>query len=72
MWFCPECGALLEIVHESPVSLNCRKCGYTTKLKQDASTEKRTTHGYDRGVREVAVLGKEETKLRTFPIVNVK
>ena len=72
MRFCPECGAMLEIVHQSPASLKCRKCGCTMKLKRDASTEKRTMHSYDRGVSEVAVLSREETKLRTFPVVNVK
>ena|SRR3990170_8414785 len=72
MKFCPKCGAILTIIHQSRASLKCVKCGYTEKLQKNAWTEKRTLHNDDRGVREVAVLGREETKLRTFPVVNVK
>ena len=70
MWFCPECGALLEMVHQSRPSLKCGKCGYTGKLQNSDLGEKRKLW-VDRSLREVAVLG-EETKLRTFPVVKSK
>lgn len=71
MRFCPKCGAILEIVHRSRALLQCRKCGYKTQLQQNVSAKNKKPHSYDSGLNEVAVVGREELKLRTFPVVRV-
>ena len=71
MKFCPKCGGLLDIVHQSRPALKCGKCGYTEKLQNNGVKEKRKLW-VNRSLREVAVLGTEETNLRTFPVVKSK
>jgi len=71
MKFCPKCGAILEIVHRSRASLQCKKCGYKTQLKQDVSVENKKSRSLISGLNKVVVVGRDESKLRTFPIVHV-
>jgi len=70
MRFCPKCGAILEIVHRSRAFLQCGKCGYKTQLR-NVSIENTKLHSHDSELNKVAVLGREESKLRTFPVVHV-
>jgi len=69
MKFCPECGFRLEIVHRSRASLQCNKCGYKTPLQQNFSVENKKSHNSVSSLNKVAVVGREEAKLRTFPVV---
>lgn len=70
MRFCPKCGAILKIVHRSKASLQCRKCSYKTRLQQNVSVGKKAYNSIS-GINEVAVVGREESRLRTFPVVRV-
>jgi len=72
MKFCPKCGSLLELVHRSRAILKCRKCEFTDKPQQDDLLEKKKNQSHEQNLPEVAVLGKKETKLRTFPVVKSK
>ncbi len=68
MRFCPKCGALLELGNGKSAEIFCRKCKYRTKLQQERILEKRTIASH-RIRTEIAVLGAEESKLRTLPLV---
>jgi DNA-directed RNA polymerase subunit M/transcription elongation factor TFIIS len=68
---CPKCGAILEIVHRSRASFRCRKCGYKAQLHPSVSVENKKLHSFVSGLNKVVVAGREESRLRTFPVVRV-
>jgi DNA-directed RNA polymerase subunit M len=77
MEFCPKCGSRLEPKKtkkgkEASLVLACPKCGYK---KQEASKKVETKIGkviqHD-PQQFVAVIGKEEQKLRTLPTVRIE
>jgi DNA-directed RNA polymerase subunit M len=77
MEFCPKCGSRLEFQKpktDQAVSLTliCPKCGYkkqesTKKVEPEIS--KKIQHNPQ---QFVAVIGKEEQKLRTLPTVRIE
>jgi DNA-directed RNA polymerase subunit M len=75
--FCPKCGTRLEpkktkAGKESSVALVCPKCGYK---KQEAGKKIDTKVGkviQHNPQQFVAVIGKEEQKLRTLPTVRIE
>ena len=71
MRFCPQCGFRLEIVHRSRASLQCNKCGYKTQLEPNVSNENKKPINSFSSLNKVAVVGRKEAKLRTFPVVRV-
>jgi len=77
MEFCPKCGSRLEPKKgkkgkEASLVLVCPKCGYK---KQESSKKVETKIGkviqHD-PQQFVAVIGKEEQKLRTLPTVRIE
>src|SRR4030042_4039038 len=77
MEFCPKCGSRLEpkkakTGKETSLALVCPKCGYkkpeTTK-KIEPKVGKVIQHTPQ---QLVAVIGKEEQKLRTLPTVRIE
>lgn len=77
MEFCPKCGTRLEpkktkAGKESEVALVCPKCGYKKQehgKKIDTKVGKVIQHNPQ---QFVAVIGKEEQKLRTLPTVRIE
>ena len=77
MEFCPKCGSRLEFKKpkegkESALMLVCPKCGYT---KKEAAQEIEPKIGkviQHNPQQFVAVIGKEEQKLRTLPTVRIE
>lgn len=76
MEFCPKCGTRLEPKKakgkESTLVLVCPKCGYKKQesgKKIDTKVGKVIQHNPQ---QFVAVIGKEEQKLRTLPTVRIE
>ena len=77
MEFCPKCGSRLEFKkpkNDKAVSLTleCPKCGYKKKgstNKIEPKIDKVIQHNPQ---QFVAVIGKEEQKLRTLPTVRIE
>ena len=77
MEFCPKCGSRLEPKKtkkgkEASLVLVCPKCGYKkpeSSKKVEAKMGKVIKHGPQ---QFVAVIGKEEQKLRTLPTVRIE
>jgi DNA-directed RNA polymerase subunit M len=75
MEFCPNCGTLLVSSRDKkakkPVfSLLCPKCGFK---KQTGDKPSLTPKAIERSPQEsIAVIGKEEQKLRTLPTVRIE
>jgi DNA-directed RNA polymerase subunit M len=76
MEFCPKCGSRLVPKKgkgkEASVSLVCPKCGYrkhSSSKDVESKLAKVITH---KPQQLVAVIGKEEQKLRTLPTVRVE
>ena len=77
MEFCPKCGSRLEPKKsksgkETSLALVCPKCGYKkpeTAEKVEPKTGKVIQHNPQ---QLVAVIGKEEQKLRTLPTVRIE
>jgi DNA-directed RNA polymerase subunit M len=77
MEFCPKCGSRLEPKKskkgkEATLALVCPKCGYK---KQEASKKAEVKVGkviQHNPQQLVAVIGKEEQKLRTLPTVRIE
>ena len=67
--FCPKCGTLLKVVNNSLPALQCPKCGYRAKLKSDTILGLKLKT--DKSLNEIAVIDKETSELRTFPMVDV-
>jgi DNA-directed RNA polymerase subunit M len=77
MEFCPKCGTRLEpkkakAGKEASLALVCPKCGYQKQepgKKIDTKVGKVIQHNPQ---QFVAVIGKEEQKLRTLPTVRIE
>jgi len=76
MEFCPKCGTRLapaktKTTKKSTLVLACSKCGYRKKLppKKLEPIPKVIEHGPQ---ETIAVIGKEEQKLRVLPTVRVE
>lgn len=70
MNFCPNCQAVLELVHGKSVEIHCRKCHYKAKLSNTRILERKIDPSVANRL-EIAVVDKQESKLRTFPVVHV-
>ncbi|MHA2407633.1 MAG: RPA12/RPB9/RPC11 RNA polymerase family protein [Candidatus Ranarchaeia archaeon] len=77
MEFCPKCGYRLELkklepVMGEPLVFFCRKCEY--KEREAAKRVKpKIVNVIQHAPKEfVAVIGKEEQKLRTLPTIRIK
>ena len=74
MEFCPDCGMRLVSSREKKAKkdvfrLVCQKCGYTKHTENNPVVPK----AIERSPQEsIAVIGKEEQKLRTLPTVRVE
>jgi len=74
MKFCPRCGTRLvatKIEHNNnrvPV-LKCPKCGYVEETQAHRTPLKKISHSPQ---ELIAVIGKEEQKLRTLPTAKVE
>jgi DNA-directed RNA polymerase subunit M/transcription elongation factor TFIIS len=69
MNFCPQCGALLQLVRKTPPSLRCPKCKYQMPLKQEATKQKISTQNGK--VVEIAIVDKRAAALRSLATINV-
>jgi DNA-directed RNA polymerase subunit M/transcription elongation factor TFIIS len=65
--FCPTCQMLLRTTLNQPTSLRCKKCGYKKELHSNIVVNAKQVYHQN----EIAVLGKAEEHLRTYPIVQV-
>jgi DNA-directed RNA polymerase subunit M/transcription elongation factor TFIIS len=69
MNFCPQCGALLQVVKKGTPSLRCPKCKYQKPLNKEETKQKINVQ---RGKSvEIAVIDKKVASLRLLPTVNV-
>ena len=77
MEFCPKCGSRLEpkkskTGKEASLVLVCPKCGYK-KQESDKKVEQKVGKVIQHTPQQfVAVIGKEEQKLRTLPTVRIE
>lgn len=76
MEFCPKCGSRLEpkktkTGKETSLVLVCPKCGYK-KQESGKNVEKIAKVIQHNPQQFVAVIGKEEQKLRTLPTVRIE
>jgi len=76
MEFCPKCGSRLEpkkakTGKEASLMLLCPKCGYK-KQESSRNAEKIAKIIRHNPQQFVAVIGKEEQKLRTLPTVRIE
>ena len=77
MEFCPKCGSRLEPKKgksdkETSIALVCPKCGYKKKTSKKEVEPKVAKVIQHKPQELVAVIGKEEQKLRTLPTVRVE
>ncbi|NIR86275.1 transcription factor S [Candidatus Bathyarchaeota archaeon] len=71
MEFCPSCGTrlILREKEEEGTVLSCPNCGYEKPASSFTGSRKAMGHGpRDR----IAVIGKEEQKLRTTPTAKIE
>ncbi|GEM_PF-1791917 len=69
MNFCPQCGALLQVVKKGEASLRCPKCKYRKPIEQEETKQKiHISHGKS---AEIAVIDKKTASLRQLPTVKV-
>ena len=69
MYFCPQCGALLQIVKKGDPLLRCTKCKYKKPLKHEETKQKINVH--IRKTVEIAVIDKKIASLRQLPTINL-
>jgi DNA-directed RNA polymerase subunit M len=77
MEFCPKCGTRLtpkksKTGKESTLVLECPKCGYKKHPSEKKIEPKATKIIQHKPQQLVAVIGKEEQKLRTLPTVRIE
>jgi DNA-directed RNA polymerase subunit M len=76
MEFCPKCGSRLEPKKgkskEPSLALVCPKCGYRKRASSKEVEPKVAKVIQHKPQQLVAVIGKEEQKLRTLPMVKVE
>lgn len=68
MNFCPNCQAVLELVHGKSVETHCRKCHYKAKFVNNRILERKIdpSAAYR---SEIAVVDRQESRLRTYPVI---
>jgi len=67
--FCPQCGALLQVVKKGTPSLRCLKCKYQRPLKQEAK-QKIKVRSSGKFV-EIVVIDKNAASLRQQSTVKI-
>ena len=77
MEFCPKCGSRLEAKKgksgtEKKLVLTCAKCGYKKPAATKKIEPKVAKVFQHKPTQLVAVIGKEEQKLRTLPTVRME
>ncbi|MEM1539931.1 MAG: transcription factor S [Candidatus Bathyarchaeia archaeon] len=77
MEFCPKCGTRLvpkktKSEKKESLMLNCPKCGYKKRIVSEKAAPKIAKIIRHNPQQQVAVIGKEEQKLRTLPTVRVE
>jgi DNA-directed RNA polymerase subunit M len=75
MEFCPKCGSCLvpkKQKRKKTIVLVCPKCGYKREAVSGKVTPKLAKVIQHTPQRLVAVIGKEEQKLRTLPTVRIE
>jgi DNA-directed RNA polymerase subunit M len=77
MEFCPKCGTRLvpkkgKVEKKESLTLNCPKCGYKRQIISEKATPKVAKVIQHNPQQTVAVISKEEQKLRTLPTVRVE
>jgi DNA-directed RNA polymerase subunit M len=75
MDFCPSCGKKLIRQKKTEgkkvvLLLSCPKCGYEKRATRPITTVLKILNYYPQ--ERIAVLGKREQKLRTFPTIRMK
>jgi len=70
MNFCPKCQSVLELMHGKSAEIHCRKCHYRAKLANDRILKRKIDPSVANRL-EIAVVDKQESKLRTFPVIQV-
>ena len=71
MNFCPKCQSVLELVHGKSAEIHCEKCHYRAKLLANNWILKRKIDPSVANRLEIAVVDRQEAKLRTFPVIHV-
>ena len=69
MNFCPECGALLQVVKKGTPILRCSKCKYQKPIEQKEFTPKINVHCGKPA--EIAVIDKKTASLRQLSTVKM-
>jgi DNA-directed RNA polymerase subunit M/transcription elongation factor TFIIS len=69
MNFCPQCGAMLQIVKKGEPSLRCPKCKYRQPLKNEQTKQKIILPSSKSP--EIAVIDRKAASLRQLPIVKM-
>jgi len=69
MNFCPQCGALLELVKKGTPSLRCPKCKFQKPLKQLEPKQKINLHC--KKAAEIVIIDKNAALLRPLPTINI-
>jgi DNA-directed RNA polymerase subunit M/transcription elongation factor TFIIS len=69
MNFCPECGALLQVVKKGTPSLKCSKCKYKKPLDQEDTKQRINVHSGKSA--EIVIIDKKTASLRQLPTVKL-
>jgi DNA-directed RNA polymerase subunit M len=69
MNFCPECGALLQVVKKGTPSLKCSKCKYKKPLDEEDTKRKINVH--NEKLAEIVIIDKKTASLRQLPTVKL-
>ena len=77
MEFCPKCGSRLlpkkeKLNKKTPLIFACPKCGYKKQALNNKVAPKVAKVMQPNPQKLVAVIGKEEQKLRTLPTVRIE
>jgi DNA-directed RNA polymerase subunit M len=77
MEFCPKCGTRLvpkkcKDEKRETLTLICQKCGYKKQIISEKATPKVAKVIQHNPQQQVAVIGREEQKLRTLPTVRIE
>jgi len=69
MNFCPKCQSVLELTHGESAEIRCRKCHHRTKLANTWILKRKIDPSLANRL-EIVVVDKQESKLRTFPVIH--
>jgi len=77
MEFCPKCGTRLvpkkgKSEKKEYLTIVCPKCGYKKHIKSEVAAPKVAKVIQPNPQRQVAVISKEEQKLRTLPTMRIE